>query len=161
LASEIVAFTAEDCGADSEAAFRQAAANARAAGESWKSRVYLALSERLFAPQFGESPIAKKLEVPPGSTSFVLGASKIVVGAGSSVGAQVERRVRDWLSYQLDWDERSGDVAADRLITWHEGARLRDLAAAAPIKIVPLTGAIAVRHGGRWLGADANGVFRY
>ena len=161
LASEIVAFTAEDCGADPKAAFETASANARAAGASWKSRVYLALAEHRFTPEFAETAIARKLVVPPGATSFVLGASKIVVGPGSRVGAQVERTVRDWLSYQLAWDEKAGDADPSKLLTWHEGARLRDLAAAAPVKIVPLTGALAVKHGDKWLGADANGVFRY
>jgi hypothetical protein len=161
LASEITAFTAEDCGADSKAAFRTASAKARAAGASWKARVYSALAEHRFAPEFGEAPIRKKLVVPPGATSFVLGASKIVVGAGSTVGAQVERTVRDWISYQLAWDEKAGAVSADHLLTWHEGARLHDLAADVPVRIVPLTGALAARRGDKWFGADANGVFRY
>jgi len=161
LASEIAAFTAETCHADPAAGFREASARARGASESWKARVYTELAEGSFQPQFGEAPITKKLEVPPGARSFVLGASKIVVPAGTRVGAQVERTVRDWISYQLTWDERDAAVGRDELITWHEGARLRDLLAVAPAKVFPLTGALAVRHGDRWLAPDGNGVFRY
>jgi hypothetical protein len=161
LASEIAAFTAETCHADPVAAFRDAAAKARGASESWKARVYTELAGNTFQPSFGDAPIGKKLEVPPGATSFVLGASKIVVPAGTRVGAQVERTVRDWLSYQLAWDERDAAVGESELLTWHEGARLRDLLDATAAKVFPLTGALAVKHGDRWLAPDGNGVFRY
>jgi hypothetical protein len=161
LASEIAAFTADTCKADPAAAFRVASAKARGASESWKARVYAELADDTFQPSFGEAPIAKKLEVPAGATSFVLGASRIVVSAGTRVGAQVERTVRDWISYQLTWDERDAAVGHDELITWHEGARLRDLLDAAPAKVFPLTGALAVKHGDRWLAPDGNGVFKY
>jgi hypothetical protein len=161
LASEIAAFTADTCGADPAAAFRVASARARGASWSWKARVYAELAENTFQPSFGDTAIAKKLEVPPGATSFVLGASRIVVSSGTRVGAQVERTVRDWLSYQLAWDESDTPVGGSELLTWHEGARLRDLLDAAPAKVFPLTGALAVKHGDRWLAPDGNGVFKY
>jgi hypothetical protein len=161
LAAEIAAFTAGSCGADPAAAFRVASAKARGASQSWKARVYTEVAEDRFQPAFGEAPIARKLDVPPGTSSFVLGASRILVPAGTRVGAQVERTVRDWISYQLTWDERDATVGKDELLTWHEGARLRDLFDATPVKIFPLTGALAVKHGDRWLGADGNGVFRF
>lgn len=161
LAAEIAAFTAETCSADPAAAFREASARARGASESWKARVYAELAGNSFEPQFGDAPIAKRLEVPPGATSFVLGASKIIVSAGTRVGAQVERTVRDWISYQLTWDERDAPVGQSEIVTWHEGARLRDLLDATPAKVFPLTGALAVKNGGRWLAPDGNGVFRY
>ena len=101
------------------------------------------------------------MAVPAGTRSFVLGASKVVLAPGTRVGAQVERTVRDWLSYQMQWDERDRPVPKDSLLTWHEGARLRDLLDAVPEKIVPLTGALAARQGDRWLAADEEGVFRF
>ena len=148
LAAEIAAFTAESCGDKPSPAFLAAAARARGASASWKARVYTEVAEGRFRPRFGTTTIARKLDVPPGTASFVLGASKIVVPAGARVGAQVERTVRDWLSYQLSWDEQDAPVAKDALLTWHEGARLRDLLDAAPAKIFPLTGSLAVRRAG-------------
>jgi hypothetical protein len=105
--------------------------------------------------------ITRKLEIPPRAASFVLGASKIVVPAGNPCRRQVERTVRDWLSYQLSWDEQDAPVAKDALYDMARRCRLRDLLDAAPVDVYPLTGSLAVRSGGRWLGADGNGVFRY
>jgi len=69
--------------------------------------------------------------------------------------------VRDWLSYQLSWDLSRRPPARDALIGWHEGARLRDVLAAVPARIVPLPGTLVARQGERWLAADENGVFRF
>ena len=161
LVAEILAFTAASCGADPSLAFRAASARARGASASFKARVYADLAASRFTPVLGDAAIARKLDVPDGTTGFVLGASKIVVIAGTRVGAQVERTVRDWLSYQLAWDGVDRPVAKSALLTWHEGLRLRDLLDAADAKVFPLTGALAVRSGGRWLAADGDGVFRY
>ncbi len=161
LVAETLAFTAESCGADPSIAFRLAAARARGASASWKARVYADLAEGRFTPVVGETAIARKLDVPRDAKSFTLGASRIVVFAGSRVGAQIERTVRDWLSYQLGWDGTGRPVARKDLLTWHEGARLGDLLDAADVKVFPLTGALVVRSGDRWLAADGDGVFRY
>jgi len=159
--AETLAFSAASCGADPAHAFFEAAAEARGASASFKARVYSALAGSGFSPTLGETAIARKLVVPSGAKAFVLGASKIVVGAGSRVGAQVDRTVRDWLSYQFSWDGAGGPVPPPSLLTWHEGARLRDLLGAADVTLYPLTGALAVKAGGRWLAADGDGVFRY
>ena len=159
--AETLAFTAAACGADPARAFRDAAAMARAASSPFKAHMYAELAEGRFAPRFGESTILRSLTVPGNATAFVLGASRIVVSPGARVGTQVERTVRDWLSYQLAWDGSERPVAKSALLTWHEGARLRDLLDAADVLVLPLTGALAVRHEGRWLAADGGGVFRY
>jgi len=161
LASEALAFTADRCGADAAAAFFRASARARAASASWKAGVYDAIAERRFAPRFGDAAIRRGPGLAPGIRSFVLGRSRIVVPPGSSVGAQVERTVRDWLSYQLAWDGRGRAVTRDALLGWHEGARLRDLLAATEVKVFPLTGTLVARQGERWLAPDRDGVFRY
>jgi hypothetical protein len=161
IVAETQAFTAAACGADPASAFRLAAARARLAADPWKATVYSAIAAGRFAPEFGAAKITRKLAVPQGATSFVLGASRIVVRPGERVGAQVERTVRDWLSYQLAWDGVARPVGKRSLLTWHEGGRLRDLLDATDADIVPLTGALAVKHDGRWLAADGDGVFRY
>ena len=161
LASETLAFTAARCGADPARAFRAAAAKARGASASWKASVYAAIAEGRFEPVFGEAAIQKARSLPYETTSFVLGNSRIVVPSGARVGAQVERTVRDWLSYQLSWDGADRPVGRSSLLEWHEGARLRDLLDAAEAKVFPLTGTIVARRGERWLAPDGDGVFRY
>ena len=160
-AAEALAFTAGACGADRVKAFRAAAARAQGASDPFKAAVYTAIAERRFVPQLGDATIERRLTIPKDATSYVLGASKIVVRPGTEVGAQVERTVRDWLSYQLVWDGADRPVGKSALVTWHEGARLRDLLDATDASVVPLTGTLAVKHDGRWLAADGDGVFRY
>jgi hypothetical protein len=140
-------------------AYREAARKATAAARYFKARVYAELADGTFAPHFGAVTVRRSRTVPEKTKGFVLGTSRIVVRPGALVGAQVERTVRDWLSYQLSWDGADGPVANGTLLTWHEGARLRDLTDAADVSVVPLTGALAVRSGGRWLAADGDGVF--
>jgi hypothetical protein len=159
--AETLAFTAASCGAERAPAFLNAAAKARGASASVKARVYSLLAAGAFSPVFGDATIERKLDVPKGATGFILGASKIVVDPRARVGAQVERTVRDWLSYQLAWDGTDRPVAPDALLGWHEGARLRDLLQAVDVEVFPLTGVLAARNGDRWLAADGEGVFRY
>jgi hypothetical protein len=49
----------------------------------------------------------------------------------------------------------------DGLLWYHEGARLRDLLRAVPIRVVPLPGTLIARRGEDWLAPDENGVFRF
>jgi hypothetical protein len=74
----------------------------------------------------------------------------------------MERTVRDWLSYQLNWDFAGDAPTAEQLIPWHEGSRLHDILEATPARIMPLPGVLAVRQSDdRWLAADDHGVFRF
>jgi hypothetical protein len=159
--AETLAFTAAPCAADPSRAFREAARKATDASRYFNARVYAELADGTFTPHFGEVTIRRNRAVSSESKGFVLGSSRIVVAPGERVGAQVERTVRDWLSYQLSWNGADGPVANGTLLTWHEGARLRDLLGAADVSVIPLTGALAVRSGRRWLAADGDGVFRF
>ena len=159
--AETLAFTAASCAADPARAFRLASAKANDASSFFKARIYADLAALRFTPRFGEAAIERNLQVPKDPKAFILGASRIYVGPGERVGAQVERTVRDWLSYQLSWDGADRAVGKGALLTWHEGARLRDLLDATGVKVLPLTGALVVRSGGRWLAADGEGVFRF
>jgi hypothetical protein len=114
-----LAFTAASCAANPARAFREAAGKAGAASRYFKARVYAELAEGRFTPHFGEVAIRRRRSVPERPKEFVLGASRIVVRPGARVGAQVERTVRDWLSYQLSWD---GAAFSQGLLTWHGGA---------------------------------------
>ena len=161
MTDEALAFTAAECGADVGAAFARASRSAAAAGEPFKADVYRRLADGNFTPRFGEVTIRRRLDVPAGTTAYLLGTSTIRVAAGERIGVQMERTVRDWLSYQLAWDFRDHAAARDALIPWHEGSRLRDIMGAVPAEIVPLPGILAVRQGDRWLAADEQGVFRF
>ena len=161
MVEETLAFTAAECGADVSAAFARASRSAAAAGQPFKADVYRRLADGNFTPRFGEAAIRRRLVVPAGTTAYVLGTSTIRVAAGERIGVQMERTVRDWLSYQLAWDFEDRPAARDALIPWHEGSRLRDIMEAVPAEIVPLPGILAVRQGDRWLAADERGVFRF
>jgi len=159
--AETLAFTAAECGAEPGPAFHSAGRAARAAHERFKASVYAALARGAFAPRFGDETIRKKLDLPADATSFVLGASRIVVEPGTRIAGQVERVARDWLSYQLGWAPSSRPLTRSDLVPWHEGARLGDILAATSGTVVPLTGTLAARKGNAWFAADDEGVFRY
>jgi len=161
LADETLAFTAGECGGDASHWFGQAAASARGAGEAWKGSVYEAAAGGTFRPAFGETPIRRRLDVPADAVAVVLGESAIVVAPQERVAVQVERTVRDWLSYQMTFDMVRKPEARDALLTYHEGARLRDLLAAVDARVEALPGTIAVRRGGTWYAPDEEGVFRF
>ncbi|HKQ58246.1 MAG TPA: hypothetical protein VJY35_10305 [Candidatus Eisenbacteria bacterium] len=161
LLEETVAFTAAECGGDVRRSFDRAAAAAQAAGQPFKAGVYRGLANGTFHPTIGKVEIRKRTEVPPGTSAFILGESAIRVEAGERVGVQMERTVRDWLSYQLAWDFSGRAPGHDELINWHEGSRVRDILAAVPAQVVPLPGILMVRDGDRWLAADEQGVFRF
>jgi hypothetical protein len=160
-AAETLAFTAPECGRDPSPYFQRASRLAGKLGDAWKAGVYEALAAGSFQPTFGEATIERRLEVPDGTVAFVLGASAIRVEAGTVVGAQIERVVRDWLSYQMESDLSRAVASSDRLLWYHEGARLRDLLEAVPAKVLPLSGTLAARQGDRWLAPDEHGVFRF
>lgn len=161
LAAETAAFMAAECGVKPAPLFGAASRAAGEAGQAWKAEVYAGLARRTFAPKFGDVPIARRLVAPPDATRFVLGASAIVVRPGTSIGCQVDRVARDWLSYRLDWVPSRDPLPADRLLPWHEGARLRDVLSATDARVLPLSGVLAARREGRWFAADDAGVFRF
>ena len=102
--------------------FDRAARSARLAGQPFKAGIYRQIADDTFAPKFGTVEIRRHLDVPPGTTAYVLGQSVIKVTPGERIGCQVERTVRDWLSYQLAWDFSGRTPEAKELIPWHEGA---------------------------------------
>lgn len=160
IAAEELAFTAEECGEDAAPFFRSAARAARAAGDEWKANVYAATAEGRFVPEFGETAIRRDLRVPANPVAYVLGESVVRLTAGSRVGVQVERTVRDWLSAQVRYDFSARPVGPRDLLGYHEGARLGDLLPTGVVA-VPLQGTLAARRDDRWLAPDERGVFRF
>src|SRR5262245_19851427 len=137
LVEETLAFTARECGEDVTTAFGRASGAAELADQPFKARLYHDLALGRFQPVFGEVEIPPPPAAPAGATGFVLGESRIHVTPEERIGVQVERTVRDWLSYQLSWDLSRRPPTHDEMIAWHEGARLREVMESVPVRIVP------------------------
>lgn len=161
IAAETAAFLARTCGVDVATAFEVAADAAAAAGDRIKAKAYRAIARGRFRPRFASQEIGRSLDVPSGVTAFVLGESAIRVADGAEVVVQAERTVRDWISYQIDDAFGAAPPERDRIITWHEGARLRDLMAAADVRPIPVRGVLVARRDGRWMAGDERGIFRF
>lgn len=163
LAAESAAFLATGCGGDASRAFRRASREAATAGDEFKARVYADVSEGGFRPRFARQRTRSRPvgSPPPGTHSYILGASSIVVRPGDTIAVQAERTVRDWLSYQLDDDLLDRVVDASGLLDWHEGALLRELMQAVHVAVSPVRGVIVARRGERWFAADDEGRFRF
>lgn len=161
MIDETLAFTAAECADNPVIWFDHAARSAARAGQPFKARVYREIADGTFVPKFGTVEIRRHLDVPPGTTAYILGQSVIRVAPGEKIGCQMERTVRDWLSYQLNWDFSGRSPVGNDLIPWHEGSRLHDILEAVPAQITPLPGVLAVKHGDDWFAADDQGVFRF
>ncbi len=159
--AETLAFTVPECGLDPAPYFQRAANLAERAGQHWKAGVYREVAEDRFEPMFGTADIGTNLIVPEGTVAFVLGESFIRVPPGTRVGVQLERTVRDWLSYQMEYDFSPMVESQEEILGYHEGARLKNLLQAAPLQIVPLPGALMARKNGEWFAPDELGVFRF
>jgi hypothetical protein len=159
--AETLAFTAPECGRDPAPYFQRASRLAGKLDQVWKAEVYDALSRDAFEPTFGDAEIARRLEAPDGTMAYILGESVIRVAAGATIGAQVERTVRDWLVFQMEVDPTRPVESPEDLLGSHEGARLKDVLTAVPATVVPLSGTLAARKGEAWFAPDENGVFRF
>jgi hypothetical protein len=158
LVYQILFMVSDECGGDHEAWLDQVIEHT----EGWKQDFYRKLKEGDLRFEIRKIEIAKKIDVPEDVSRVILGNSRIEVKPGSRIGFQMERVYRDWLSNMVDvypYDE----VPRGKIITWHEGSRLRDiLASGLDFTLVPLTGAIFVQASdGMWYAPDENGVFRF
>lgn len=159
--AETLAFTVPECGLDPAPYFERAAVLADQAGQHWKAGVYREVANGSFEPTFGTADIGGRLLVPEGTVAFVLGESFIRVPPGTRVGVQMERTVRDWLSYQMEYDFSPVVESQDELLWYHEGARLKNLLEATSLQIVPLPGTLMARKDGEWFAPDEQGIFRF
>lgn len=159
--AETLAFTAEACGRDPLPLFRRSADLARIVGDDPKAAIYDAVARGTHRPRFGDAVIAGKRAAPSGVQAYVLGESAIRVESGQVAGVQIERTVRDWISYQMGHDFSETSVAADALLSYHEGARLREIVGSGNVTVRALSGTLAARSGSKWFAADEAGNFRF
>lgn len=159
---QVLGMVAPQVGQDPAPHFREAARlSATLRFGPWHQALLSDLAGGAARPAFGTVTIGRNLEVPERATAYVLGETTIPVRPGARVGVQLERTVRDWLSYKMDYDLSEGFPRLDNILDYHEGSRLRDLMVAAEARPVPLTGAWLARKGDRWYAPDENGVFRF
>jgi hypothetical protein len=162
LLNQILGMVAPRAGMDPAPFFTEAARLSAQLGlGEWRRRLLTQLAAGRATPEFGEVSIGRNLVVPAGTTAFVLGETTIPVRRGARVGVQLERTVRDWLSYKMDYDPSDASPRRDDVLDYHEGARLRNLMEAAQVRAVPLTGTFLAERGGKWYAPDENGVFRF
>jgi hypothetical protein len=159
--AEALAFTANECDRAPGPHFERASKLARTAGDEVKAEVYQAMAEDRFRPEFAETAIRTKIAAPPGTLAYVLGESAIHVRPDWKIGVQIERTVRDWLSYQMTHDFSGSPAKAADLLGYHEGARLGEIVEASDVEVEPLSGTLAARSGSRWFAADEKGIFRF
>ena len=162
LLNEILGMVAAQTGRDPAPFFTEAA---RLSGElglgAWRQKLLTGMATGQARPEFGDITIRRNLTAPEGTTGYVLGETTIPIRRGARVGVQLERTVRDWLSYKMDYDLLDTFPKLDNILDYHEGARLRNLMEAAQVQPVPLVGTFLAERGGKWYAPDENGVFRF
>lgn len=161
MAEAVVGFGAPECGQDGSRALKTAAELAQAAGRPSEASALQFLGSGRFQPRFEDVAITTSLAVPPGAQTMVLGESTIALSPGLRVGTQVDRVVRDWISYQLKWNLTADPVGANSVLWYHEGAVVKKMMSLAAVEVYPLTGTLVARRGNKWFAPDETGVFRF
>jgi hypothetical protein len=105
-----------------------------------------------------------KLDRMPAPTgdfhTLIIGRSAIRLKHNAIVKTQVDRVSRDW---QLGWNVTSPPwlVAPDRITTWHEGLRVRELIQLIDARVSCVWGTKVRKIGEKWYGPDADGKPRF
>jgi len=160
LAYATLGFGAPECGANGQGDLRYAADAAGQDGLTSEQSTLREIARGGFRPRFETEWQRPQLPAQRGAKSFVLGRSRIEIGADTRIAAQVDRVTRDWISYQLRWD-LSAQPISELPIDYHEGALLRRIASASGAKVTLLPGALVAKQGEQWFGADESGTFRF
>lgn len=161
LAQASLGFSAPECGEDPAPNWRAAASEAGALGLRPEEDILRLLARGGLAPRFEELQVAFALDVPPGAASMILGESSIEIQPRSRIGTQVDRVVRDWMSFNMHSPLGRLPAPAADLLDYHEGHLVRAIAQATPAEIYPLAGVVVARHQGKWYAPDEHNVFRF
>ncbi len=118
----------------------------------------------------GIEPVLAQLQNVSG---IIVGETSIALAQGDKVLTQADRVKRDWLGLQAEKDLFGSQVLttfSERLsyneselredIGWHEGGRMKELAAAG-IEPVVAYGTLVAKLHNKWYASDENGVFRF
>lgn len=127
-------------------------------------------AESLLSGRFAQSaggeppfaPVSLSREPAPAKPirHVTIGKSSIRVRSDSRIRTQVDRVTRDWLS-AVNRQDAPWSVPGDGLVPWHEGEKIRELAALAGASASPVWGTRVRKFGNRWYAPDAEGVYRF
>ena len=161
IAGGILGFAGPECGQDGASDFRATARSSKRAGLLAESDIFRLLSSRTFEPRFEEVPITTSLVIPTNAKTMILGDTTIEVPAGSRLGTQVERVVRDWVSYQMKWNLTGDPVPISSILDYHEGAVVKRVMELVSVGTYPLAGTVVAQRGEKWFAPDDAGIFRF
>lgn len=91
---------------------------------------------------------------------IILGQSFIRVKKGAIIKTQIERVTRDWLS---GFNPASSPLSfsPEKIVPWHEGARIKNLIDYAQARVYPVWGTKVVKFENTWYAPDETGLFRF
>jgi hypothetical protein len=161
LAASALGFSGPECGRSGLRELAAASQTARNLEFRAEANILGALASGSFAPRFQPTLIVAGVDPPPGARTMILGESAIEVTAGTKIGTQVDRVVRDWISFQMKWDLTDKPVAVEAVLDYHEGAVVRRILEGVAAEVYPLAGAVAARRGEQWFAPDNTGEFRF
>ncbi len=102
----------------------------------------------------------KKEKIKEKGQRIILGQSSIKLRKGAIIKTQVERVTRDWLSGFNPASSPSA-LSLEKIVPWHEGARIRDLIEYTQAKVYPVWGTKVKKFGDTWWAPDETGLFRF
>ncbi len=161
VAYSILGMGAEECGEDGSSDLQTAADLAGKLGLAADAANLALAARNELKPTVQLHEIKQSLSAPAGATVMILGDSKIEMSAGMRIGVQVDRVARDWVSYQMNWDLSAKPFPSAQLISYHEGAVVKAMAAKTAVEIYPLTGTLIAKIKGQWYAPDERGRFRF
>lgn len=135
-------------------------------GYSWKTNIY---SQILHTGVIDINPqkvkIERSLSVPRGSTKLDLGRSYFVINEEDTLGVQVDRITRDWLSLDIDLFPNEAPDFVTNGISYMEGEVVGKIARSSNPTIIPYSNTLIVSQsswiGTKWYAMDDEGIFRF
>lgn len=161
LAASAMGFSGPECGRSGLRELAAASQVARNLELRAEANILGALASGSFEPRFQPTLILAGVDPPPGARTMVLGESAVEVAPGTRIGTQVDRVVRDWISFQMKWDLTAKPLSTEAVLDYHEGAVVRLILEGVPAEVYPLAGAVVARRGERWFAPDNTGDFRF
>lgn len=90
------------------------------------------------------------------NSNIVFGNNSVTFDDNSNLGFQVERVVRDWISYNVyNW------IDYYDILDYGEGYFLNDFIGNSSLELTPLTSSIIIESNNQWYGHDEKGIFRF
>jgi hypothetical protein len=104
--------------------------------------------------------INKSAPPAPGFKKIILGLSAIHIDRDTKIKTQVDRVTRDWLQ-GFNAKNAPWTLDVEQITTWHEGKKIREIAALSGAETSVVTGTVAKRIGDDWYAPDASGRYRF